>query len=139
MKRTSKTAPVSIVKMEQMDSLVNMCRENGAEVLLVEVPTTSSWNYQRHNAVSEYAKSRKLKFIDLNLFTEEAGISFDVSFRDNGNHLNCFGAQAVTSWLGGYISDNYKIKSHKNERGYSHWDEDYKLFRKKIEIDLSSR
>lgn len=137
MKRTSKLTPISTVKTEQMDTLVNMCKENGANVLLVEVPSLTSWNYKRHNAVSEYAESRKLKFLDLNLYTEEIGIDFDYSFRDNGNHLNYFGAQAVTSWLGDYISNHYSIESRKYKKGYSHWNEDYNLFRKRIKLDLS--
>ena len=137
MKRTTEITPISTVKAEQMDSLVNMCRENGADVLLVEVPSITSWNYKRHNAVTQYAESRKLKFIDLNLFAKEIGISFDFSYRDNGNHLNYFGAQAVTSWLGDYISNHYSIESRKYKKGYSHWNEDYNLFRKKVKLDLS--
>ncbi len=137
MKRTTEITPISTVKEEQMDSLVNMCRENGANILLVEVPSITSWNYKRHNAVTQYAESRKLDFLDLNLFTKEIGIDFDYSFRDNGNHLNYFGAQAVTSWLGDYISDHYNIESRKYKKGYSHWNEDYNLFRKKVKLDLS--
>lgn len=138
MKRTSKLTPISTVKSEQMDSLVNMCKENGAKILLVEVPSLTSWNYKRHNAVTQYAEKRNLKFLDLNLYANEIGIDFDYSFRDNGNHLNYFGAQAVTSWLGDYISDHYNIESRKYKKGYSRWNEDYNLFRKKVKLDLNS-
>lgn len=130
MSKTDAVERVSKVNQDQMNNLVQLCRNNGAEVLLVEMPSMSSWNYERHNGTQEYANSINVPFVDLNLLYDEVGISTTNCFRDKGNHLNYNGARNVTSYLGGYINDNYNIPSLKTNKDYESWNKNLAEFKK---------
>lgn len=117
-----------------MDKFVETCKENGAEVLLLQVPSAKSWSYSKHNAVSDYAKEKGLKFLDFNLLTEEIGLDWATDSRDAGNHLNVFGAQKVTAYLADYIEESFDIPSHKGEQAFARWDEDYLTFKEDIAL-----
>ena len=131
LKPTKEKSKISPVVIGYMDRLVNLCKENGAEVMLAEVPTVLAWDGRRLNAVKDYAQSRKLDFVDLNTRFRELKLSFRKSFRDKGNHLNYSGAKSVTKWLGIYMS-SYDIKLRKSEEVARRWDRDYALFQEYI-------
>ena len=129
MKYTDKTDPIKRITEEQTDKLIKLSRENGAEVVLLELPSINSWNYKRHNAMQQYADKRKINFVDMNMNIDEIGIDWGTCFRDkSGSHLNYKGAKAATKYLGKYIADNYYLKSHTGDERYSDWDEDLEMF-----------
>lgn len=132
MVKTDNVEPISEETLFQLDELIALCRENNAEILLVEMPTMSSWNYERHNAVEQYAEKNSIVFLDMNLLYEQAGISMTNCFRDEGNHLNYYSAKAVTKYIGNYISQNYDIKSAVSEETAEKWNENYDRFSQKI-------
>lgn len=119
-----------------LDKMVNLCKERGIKVLLVEVPSQYSWNYYRHNAVSEYAKKNNLEFIDFNLLTREINLSVSNDFRDGGNHMNYAGATKVTSYLSDYLFENCSniLTDRRNDPDFSFWDESNKEFRKRYKV-----
>ena len=80
---------------EYLDKIVELCKENNTQVLLIYIPTATSWNQERHNEVQRYAKKQNLKFIDYNL--EE--FDWEKYTRDKGIHLNTFGAEIITEKL----------------------------------------
>lgn len=132
MKETDRIEPVSKINQEQMNKLVSFCRSKGADVLFVVMPSVSSWNYERHNGVEDYAKSINVPFVDLNLHYNDMGISMKTCFRDKGNHLNYKGTKAVTKYLGSYIKQNYSIDKLSSNKNYDSWNKNYSAFVKKI-------
>lgn len=130
MLETDTTEPISKQNLRLLDEFIALCRKNNAQVLLVEMPTMSSWNYERHNAVEQYAEKNGLAFLDMNLLYEQSGISMTNCFRDEGHHLNYYSASAVTKYIGNYINQNYKIKSAVSNETAEKWNENYKKFSK---------
>lgn len=128
MHETDEKEDISFSNERQMSNLIDYCKQKGADVILVEMPSISSWNYQRHNAVNEYANSKKVPFLDLNLLYDEIGISMENCFRDEGNHLNYRGTKNATRFIGKYIAENYDLKSLSSNKSYQAWNEDYKRF-----------
>lgn len=128
MEKTDTVEPISKATVKQADKLISYCQEKGAKVILVEMPSVFSWNYQRHNAVQQYADDNKLPFIDFNLLYDEVGISQTDCFRDMGNHLNYSAAKSVTEYIGKYIRNNYAINDLSNDKAYVSWDENYNSF-----------
>lgn len=134
MKETTEYEPISKRNIKQMDELLALCKSKNVTAIMVAVPSPSSWNYKRHNAVTEYAKERGVSFIDLNLYYKDMGLDMRTCFRDKGNHLNYSGAKIVTMFLGEYIQKTYHLPVHSGEAGYHSWDKDLKyfeMFRKK--------
>ncbi len=128
MKSTASAEPISKMNSKQMDKLIAFCQKNNAKVILVEMPSVTSWNYERYNAVAEYARERNVPFLDLNLLYDDIGISMTDCFRDRGNHLNYRGAKAVTEYIGDYISQNYELECLHFDKNYSYWNDDYDNF-----------
>lgn len=128
MKKTDKREPIDEKSKEQFNSLVNFCHSQGAEVMLVEMPSITSWNYERHNATMDYAKELKVPFVDLNLKYKETGIDKLSDFRDNGNHLNYDGAKKASKYICDFIENNYKFENLKTNKKYNYWNDDYEKF-----------
>ena len=116
--KTDKKEPVHQNRLRQLDKIMQLCEKEGAKVFFIEMPTTNSWNYERHNTAEEIAAQYGSVFIDLNLLIDEVGLDFENSFRDKGNHLNYAGASKVTSYLGAFIDANYPMES---KAGNEHW------------------
>ena len=135
MVKTDEYEPIDAEKLYQLDCIVTLCRENNAKVLLVEMPTMSSWNYERHNAVEQYARANGIAFLDMNLLYEQAGISMTNCFRDEGHHLNYYSASAVTKYIGNYISLNYEIKSAVSDETAEKWNDNYQKFLKQAKAE----
>ena len=98
------------------------------------MPSESSWNYKRHNAVKKFAKERDLPFVDLNLDRDRFDFDWTTDSRDGGNHLNTRGARKVTQFIGKYLKEHYDLTDHRGNPNYSVWHEDYKEYLKQIKI-----
>ncbi len=98
-----------------LSEMKEFCDKNDVELLLVEMPSVTTWSQERHDDVVEYANENNIKFIDFN-YLDEVGIDLSTDSRDGGNHLNINGAMKTTRYISKYISENYSITpSGKNE------------------------
>ena len=138
MKETDKAEPLNKRSTAQMNDLIEFCKSKKATAILVAIPSPSSWNYERHLAVEQYAKEQDVTFIDLNLYYQEIGLDMQTCFRDKGNHLNYSGTVAVTAFLGKYIQENYSLPVHSGDSAYQSWNEDltkFETLRKDEDLD----
>ncbi len=104
-----------------LDKIKNLCDSIDAKLLLVELPSIVSWTYPRHNAVVQYAEENGINFLDFNLLYKDIKLNFKRDFRDNGNHLNYYGARKVTTYLGNYINENYTLTDNRTNEEYAYW------------------
>jgi len=111
-----------------MELIIELCREKGMQLLFVEIPSTDSWTLAKSQATTVYAQEKGIPFIDLNLATEDFGFDWLLHTSDNGDHLNVWGAEVVTSYLGRYLSENYELPDHRGEASYSRWEEDTLIY-----------
>lgn len=111
-----------------MQRIIQLCSQNGAQILIVSIPSTSYWNMARHNRVQQYADSLGLRFIDLNLCLEEIGIDWNNDTRDKGMHLNAYGAQKVSVYMGSYLKEYFDLPDHRGEDAYASWDTRYQQY-----------
>ena len=135
MKETDEVEELSNKTKRDFGYLVEESKAKGAEVLLVDVPSPRSWNYERHNAVVQLAKEHNLEFIDLNLSLDEIGIDQEEDFRDKGNHLNYYGAVKLTKYFGTILNDKYEFKDKRGKKKYKSWDKSVKEFDREIEAE----
>ena len=103
-----------------MDKIQKICKEREIELLLVSAPSPMNYNYQKHNAIAEYAKEKGLSYLDLNL-KKELGMNWKVDSMDKGDHLNLSGAHRVTAYLGTYLKEQYQLSDHRSEEQYQEW------------------
>lgn len=120
------------VTMGFYDRMISYCQDRGAEVILMALPNTH-WSLQRHEFFEWYSKEREVDFLDFNEIMEQIGISGTNSFTDAGRHLNYFGAQVISEYLGAYLQNQYDIKNKKEDIAYMSWNEDYETYKIKVE------
>ena len=103
------------------------------ELILVEMPSADSWSLAKSNTMSEYADSKGVTFIDLNLHLDEMDFDWTKSTPDGGDHLNIYGAEKTTEFIGKYLNDNYNLPDRRNDEDYSIWYEDSEIFHRDVE------
>lgn len=104
-----------------VDKTKALCKEIGAELILVSTPSTKNWDYKKHNAVEEYAKKAELTYIDMNVLQDEVAIDWQNDSRDGGDHLNNNGAKKVSRYMGEYLSKTGKFQDKRNDATYIEW------------------
>jgi len=119
---TEKVEEIPSENVYYLNKIKELCDNIGAKLLLVELPSTVSWTYPRHNALVQYADEQGVEFIDFNLLYKDIKLNFKRDFRDNGNHLNYYGARKVTVYLGKHLNENYQLTDNRKDDSYKYWD-----------------
>lgn len=128
MTKTDKTEDVSEINIYYLEKILSLCKENGSEPLLVSVPSLTSWDYARHNSMTALANKENVKYIDFNALTTQLNLNLKKAFRDNGTHMNYYGAKKVTHYLGDYVKSNFKLDDLRGNKDYAYWNESYDNF-----------
>lgn len=110
---------------KELKEMIALCRSHNSEVLLLEVPSASSWNYARHNSVNLIAQEYGISFLDMNIENTVIGFDWTVDSKDGGDHLNTAGAEKVSEALADYISAGYSPADRRSDLAYSQWDTDF--------------
>ena len=100
--------PLSKEALRCLHRVMELCKERGIQLMLLEMPSASSWSYEKHQAVSEFARQNGLPFLDLNVEAQQGRMVFDWTkhSKDGGDHLNLFGAEIATAYLGAYLKES---------------------------------
>ncbi|MCI8342457.1 MAG: hypothetical protein HFE62_04525 [Firmicutes bacterium] len=99
---------INPVQREYLEKTVELCRENGAEIVFVTAPVAPVSvgfikNYDVvHERLSEFAKSVGAKYIDFNEVNENEKILVNENFRDDA-HLNHSGVQIVDEYFAKWL------------------------------------
>lgn len=111
MKETSKSRKIKKDVISYLSQLNDVCKEHGTTLLLVSSPSAVNWNYKKHNSVQKWAEDNSVDYIDMNL--EDIGINWKKDTKDGGDHMNKYGAQKVTDFMGNYFKERYNMNSDK--------------------------
>ncbi|MDE6470522.1 MAG: hypothetical protein K2L19_05830 [Eubacterium sp.] len=138
MAATNETEPIPDENVLYIQKMLDECKSRGIRVMLIEMPSLTSWNYARYNAVKQLADNNNVEFIDLNLKENfsTSQINCDSDYRDNGNHLNYYGAVKATHFFGSIIYDKHSdiLTDRRNDRQFAYWQQSSKEFKKKYNI-----
>ena len=112
--------------------LVNYCADFAMNVMFIVPPYAESEEHrQKHNYMRRIAEENGIKFIDCNDIFDEIGMNAQTDFYDV-NHLQIFGAQKYTKWLGQYLKKTYGLPDRRGESKYADWDMAYELWIPKL-------
>ena len=124
-----KNGVISPYIMYYLNKFVDLCHENGIDVMLVTIPNTLTSSKENHEAVRKYAESRNIPHIDFGTHPEYVNIDWTLDTRDGGVHMNTFGAKKISDYLGKYIKEHYKIPDRRNDKKLAErWNKDYKKY-----------
>lgn len=103
MKKTDKAKRLPPVCTYYFRKMAELCKEKNIELVLVSTASPANWSYEKHNGVDKLAKEYGLTYLDMNLIVDKLNIDWKNDTYDKGDHLNFYGAQKATAYLGEYI------------------------------------
>lgn len=99
-----------------------ICEKNNAQLILVSEPNAAgAWEPHRHNAVQILADEWGLEYLDFNYKIEEMAFDWSSDTFDQGDHLNYYGAQKVTAYLGRYLENMGIFEDKRTDERYVSW------------------
>lgn len=116
----------------QANAFADLCKRKNVKLVLLYLPTGLSWNINRHDAVNAFAASKKLPFIDMNTDLNGIRLDWGVDTRDGGVHLNYYGAQKVTKFLGSYLQNQGYLPAHQTKAVFQRWQKSYSAYQEVI-------
>lgn len=121
--------------MEYLDKILELCRKNGIELVLMKAPSLVPHWYDEWNAqVVDYADKNGLLYINVLAAAEEIGIDYKLDTFDAGMHMNLTGAEKVTEYIGSILTEKYPLTDHRGDTKYEGvWADKVKFYYDMIE------
>ena len=112
-----------------LDLIVELCNKNDINLIFTVIPSTESWNFEKHNTINEYCESNGIQFVDMNTdkMISTIGIDWNNDTCDGGIHLNNSGATKTSKYIGAIISQELGAIKHDDETD-NRWNNDYKSY-----------
>lgn len=103
MEYTDDARPIASACAADLREIRDICRERGAELIVVSVPSALNWSYDKHNGVAALTEELGLPYVDMNLLREEIPVDWELETQDNGDHVNYSGALKVSAYVGKWM------------------------------------
>lgn len=136
---TSEKAEItpSMEGVTYLKKLIMECKNRNIPILLVYLPFPASEEYKMEaNMIYDIAAEYEVNYID---FTRLDVVDYETDCFDSNSHLNLYGQEKVSRYIGRYISENYNVKNRKEDSEINaKWEEGYNNFssyREKLLID----
>lgn len=136
---TNSTEKIPEENIMYIKKMLNLCDKMDIKIIFLEMPSLNSWNYARHNAVEQFAQNMNIEFVDMNMKDnfDKSGIKCETDFRDNGEHLNYYGAEKATLFFGDIIENMYDsvLYDKRDNHDYMYWHKSSDAFKEKYNIE----
>ena len=111
--------------------LLNFCKEKDLQVLFVVHPySITKEDQMKYNYMASTIRQYGFDYLDVNDY--DIGLDYGIDFY-NENHVNVFGAEKYTGFLGSYIDSRYSFNKDKDAKLRDSWNRDYVFFAKRVE------
>ena len=99
-----------------LDRIVALCREKGIELILVKSPCLyPAWYAEWDRWLEDYAQKNGVEYINAIPLMDEMGIDLNTDTYDGGIHLNVWGAEKYTRWLGAHLNEEGLLEDQRQD------------------------
>lgn len=109
-----------------LEKMIELTEEHDIELLFFISPyVLREGDAQYFNAAEKFAKENNIPFLNFNKMYDEIDFDFSEDMRKEkhaGSHMNNFGSQKVTNYLGEYILKNYNLPNLWKNDGKEYFD-----------------
>ncbi len=100
--------------VEYLERITALCREKGIELILIKSPCLyPAWYGEWDDWLTNYAEQNGVEYINAIPRMDEMGIDLATDTYDGGIHLNVFGAEKYTRWLGAHLKERGLIQDQR--------------------------
>ena len=104
--------------MEYLDKMKDLCAQYGAELVLIKAPTNSVkyyWYDEWDAQIVTYAQTNNLTYYNFIGMDAELGLDWSTDTYDAGLHLNVYGAEKWTLYLGNLLMTNHGVQDRRGD------------------------
>ncbi len=102
--------------MAWLEKIAALCAENGIELVLMKSPSIEPYWYPEWDAdVQTFADAHGLWYVNTIAENDAIGIAMQTDTCDMGQHLNVYGAEKLSRWLGGELVTRYRLTDHRGD------------------------
>ena len=102
---------------------LSYCRKNDIQLVLYSCASAVGYDIRWHNAIKQFAEECGVDYLDANYDVEKIHIDWSQDTFDGGDHLNLFGCQKMTRYLGNYLADECGLTDHRGDPAYQNWED----------------
>lgn len=106
------------ISMDYLTRMQALCEQYGAELVLIKSPTNSVkyyWYDEWDEQVRAYAKANNLTYYNFIGMDDELGLDWQTDTYDAGLHLNVYGAEKFTLYLGELLTKHHGLADHRGD------------------------
>ena len=109
---------------EYLDKITALCAANAIELVLLKAPSLYPYWYDEWDAqMVQYANEHNISYINTLELADVIGLDFETDTYDAGLHLNLYGAEKLTIYLGDYLREGFGLPDRRNDASLSAlWD-----------------
>ncbi len=106
--------------MAWLGRMADLCKERGIEFVLIKSPSIEPYWYDEWDAdVKAFAETRGLWYVNTLERNDEIGIDYTTDTCDSGQHLNVYGAEKLSRWLGNALTARFELPDRRTDAVYA--------------------
>ena len=99
---------------EELEKIIAVCKENDIKIVFFTTPFYG--NHAYHDVMQEYSEAHDCIYVDFFELFDEVGFDPEKDFSDGG-HLNVYGAEKVSDYLGKVLVENFDLTDMREVEG----------------------
>ena len=110
--------------------ILDLCKEKGIYVMLVQVPFEANEDLQRvANSAQDIADEYGIPYLNMNFVENLIDPGTD---QQSQTHLNALGAAKTTAWLGNVLSTEVGVPDRRGNEEYQAWEEALQTYHQQV-------
>lgn len=116
-----------------LDEIRKLCAARDVQLILVKGPgILPEWYPEWEQQMEEYAQRYQLPYVNLIEKAEEIGIDYRTDTFSGGRHMNVYGAEKVSAYLGRILQEEYRVPDRRSDAALAEsWEEKLRIYEEK--------
>ncbi len=110
--QVTEKAELAKLSVEYMEKIIELCKQEGVDLLFLKTPNDHIQNQPEYNAVQDIADAHGIPYLDLNRQME------------GQLHNHVFHAETITKRIGQWLLSLYEVEDKREDPDYTQWHED---------------
>ncbi len=105
--------------MDYLERIAKLCEENDIALVLMKAPSAYPvWLEPYEEQIEAFANEHGLLYLNT-LEYDEIGIDLSTDTYDGGLHLNVYGAEKISRWIGSILKETYGLNDYREDENFS--------------------